>query len=62
MTAVKVGDVVAVFADETTNEKELGTYLGEISGHAIEAVDAVEVNADTVVTLINAHTEASDNK
>ena len=61
LTAVKVGDVVAVFADETTNEKELGTYLGEISGHAIEAVDAVEVNADTVVTLINAHTEASDN-
>lgn len=53
LTAVKVGDVVAVFADETTDEKGLGTYLGEISGRAIEAVDAVEVNADTVVTLIN---------
>lgn len=61
LTAVKVGDVVAVFADETTDEKEVGTYLSEISGQVIEAVDSVEVNADTVVTLINAHTEASDN-
>ena len=60
LTAVKVGDVVAVFADETTDEKEVGTYLSEISGQAIEAVDAVEVNAKTVVALVNAHTKASD--
>ena len=53
LTAVEIGNVVAVFADETTDEKEVGTYLSEISGQAIEAVDAVEVNADTVVTLIN---------
>ena len=60
LTAVKVGDVVAVFADETTDVKELGTYLSDISGQAIEAVDSVEVNADTVVTLIDAHTESRD--
>ena len=53
LTAVKVGAVVAVFADETTDEKKVGTYLSEISGRTIEAVDSVEVNADTVVTLIN---------
>ena len=61
LTAVEVGDVVAVFADETTDEKEVGTYLSEISGQTIEAVDSVEVNADTVVTLVNAHTESRDN-
>lgn len=53
LTAVKVGDVVAVFADETTNVKEIGTYLSEISGQAIEAVDSVDVNSDTDVVLVN---------
>lgn len=60
LTAVKVGDVVAVFADETTDEKEVGTYLSEISGQAIEAVESVEVNADTVVTLVNNGKETTD--
>lgn len=60
LTAVKVGDVVAVFADETTDEKEVGTYLSEISGQAIEAVESVEVNAETVVALIDNGQTVSD--
>ena len=61
LTAVEIGDIVAVFADETTDEKELGTYLSEISGQAIEAIDSVEVNADTVVRLVNDGHTVNDN-
>lgn len=60
LTAVKVGDIVAVFADETTDEKEVGTYLSEVSGQAIEAVESVEVNAETVVALIDNGQTVSD--
>lgn len=60
LTAVEVGDAVAVFADETTDEKELGTYLSEISGQAIEAIDGVDIDKHTRMTLINNGTKASD--